>query len=823
MKRKLVVIGNGMAGMRTVEELLKLAPDLYDITVFGAEPHGNYNRILLSPVLAGDKTISEIMINDDQWYADNGITLHKGEEIVAIDRIGKWVRTADGVDAAYDRLLLATGSDPIILPVPGNALPGVTTFRNIHDVETMIGATRNSKKAVVIGGGLLGLEAAHGLMKRGMDVAVVHLMDMLMERQLDEVAAAMLRRSLEERGLTFYMPAETVAILGDKRVKTVRLKDGAGIPADIVVMAVGIRPRMALAQAAGIHCERGIVVGETMQTFDPNIYAVGECVQFRGKTYGMVAPLFKQAKVCANHLARLGFAAYSDSVLSTKLKVSGINLYSAGDFRSGDVAEQMVMQDAGSGVFKKLVIRNNRLEGVLLYGDTANESWYYELMRGRADISELRSMLLFGQGHLGDAGHGGKINIAGMSDKTEVCGCNGVTKGVIVEAISSKGLFTLEDVRVHTKASASCGSCTGMVEQILASTLGGNYTATPTEKPVCGCTDHTHDEVRRAIFDHHLTTIPDAMRFLEWRTPDGCPRCRPALNYYLISAWPAEAVNDLQSREHNERVHANIQQDGSYSVVPRTWGGLTNAKELRAVADCADKLGVPVKITGGQRLAIPFVKKKDLPGVWAELGKAGLVSGFAYGKAVRSVKSCVGKGLCRFGTQDSLGLGIMMEKTFWGAWTPHKFKMGVSGCPRNCAESTIKDFGVVGVESGWELHVGGTCGIRVRATDFLCKVGSDAEVTEYAAAFLQLYREEGHYRERSSAWIERVGLPYVKQRVVEDDQGRAVLLQRFMESQKYAQNDPWEERAQDGGEARHEYFPLMEIAAAENRPSEQGL
>ena len=281
--------------------------------------------------------------------------------------------------------------------------------------------------------------------------------------------------------------------------------------------------------------------------------------------------------------------------------------------------------------------------------------WYYELMREKADISELRPRLLFGQAHLGEAGHSGEINVAEMSDKTEVCGCNGITKGMVVDAITEKGLFTLEDVRLHTKASASCGSCTGLVEQILAATLGGNYTPTPTEQPLCGCSDHTHDEVRQTIREHHLTSIPEAMRFLEWRTPDGCPKCRPALNYYLISTWPGEAVDDPQSREHNERVHANIQQDGTYSVVPRAWGGMTNPQELRAVADCAEKLGVPVKITGGQRLAIPFVKKEDLPGVWAGLGKAGMISGFAYGKAMRSVKSCVGKGLCHFGTQDSLG------------------------------------------------------------------------------------------------------------------------------------------------------------------------
>lgn len=813
MKEKLVLVGNGMAGARMLEELIQIAPDKYDITVFGAEPYGNYNRILLSHVLSGEKNFSDTVLNTPEWYAKHNIRLHLGKPVARIDRAGRKVIAEDGTEAPYDRLVLATGSYPARLDIPGDDLEGVVTFRTIADVETMLRFARPGAHAVVIGGGLLGLEAANGLLQLGMYVTVVHGSDWLMERQLDGQAASLLKHSLNQRGMQIHLNRKTGAILGEGKVSSVRFAEGEQIPADLVVMAVGIRPNTTLARSAGLQCERGIIVNDTMQTFDPRIYAVGECVQHRGNTFGVVAPLFRQAKVCANHLAEAGFARYQEVSDSTKLKVSGIELYSAGDFAGGEGCEELVMEDKGRCVYKKLVLKDNRLRGVLLYGDTANESWYFDLMRDNTDVSALRDSMLFGQGHQGNAGLGTVSHIAAMKDDAEVCGCNGVTKGMIVKAITDKGLFTLDDVRAHTKASASCGSCTGRVEQILAFTLGGNYSPAPKEKPVCACTDHTHEEVRRAIREQHLTSIPAAIHYLEWRTPDGCPKCRPALNYYLISTWPGEAKDDPQSRTHNERVHANIQQDGTYSVVPRTWGGLTNPQELRAVADVADRLGVPVKITGGQRLAIPFVKKDDLPGIWAELGKAGLTSGYAYGKAVRSVKSCVGKGLCRWGTQDSLGLGIAMEKTFWGAWTPHKFKMGVSGCPRNCAESTIKDFGVVGVDSGWELHVGGTCGVRVRATDLLCKVGSDAEAMEYAAAFLQLYREEGYYMERSSAWIERVGLAYVQKQVVEDAPGRTELAVRFHASQKHAQQDPWISRA--AGEAAYEYAPLMEMAAME--------
>ncbi len=813
-REKLVVIGNGMAGARLLEEILDLAPERYDITVLGAEPHGNYNRILLSHVLSGEKEFATTILNDEDWYKRHGIKLGLGSPVVAIDRIHREAVTEDGTRTPYDRLVLATGSRPVILPVSGNDLPGVQTFREIKDVERMIEASRWARRAVVIGGGLLGLEAAHGLMCRGMEVTVVHLVDRLMERQLDDQAARLLEQTLRGRGMRILLGKETESILGDGRVQGVRFKDGTEVLADLVVMAVGIRPDTGLARAAGIHCERGVVVSDTMQTYDPRVYAIGECVQHRGETFGLVAPLFRQARVCASHLAEKGYVRFEVASTSTKLKISGIDLYSAGNFQGGDGTEQMVMQDAGQGVYKKLVIRGNKLEGALLYGDTTDEAWYYDLIRQGTDVSGLRPHLLFAQAHhCGDSGHSGNLSVASMPDDTEVCGCNGVSKGAIVQAITEKGLFTLEEVRAHTKASASCGSCSGKVEQILAFTLGGSFSPAPKEKPICACTDHTHDEVRKAIREQHLLTVADTMSFLGWRTPDGCPKCRPALNYYLVATWPGEAVDDPQSRVHNERVHANLQQDGTYSVVPRTWGGLTNAAELKAVAEVAERMGVPVKITGGQRLAIPFVKKEDLPAIWAELGKAGLQSGYAYGKAVRSVKSCVGKGLCRWGTQDSLGLGIRMEKTFWGAWTPHKFKMGVSGCPRNCAESTIKDFGVVGVDSGWELHVGGTCGVRVRATDLLCKVASDDEVVEYAAAFLQFYREEGHYMERSSGWIERVGMAYVREGVVEDSDRRAKLAARFFHAQKFAQVDPWLARA-DGRDA-HEFAAMMEPAAAE--------
>jgi len=796
-KMKLVMVGNGMAGVRALEELLKLAPDMYDVTVFGAEPHPNYNRILLSPVLAGEQTVDDIVLNPLDWYSDNNITLHVGKKVVKIDRTHREVETSDGMRVGYDRLLLATGSNPFILPVQGADLPGVISFRDIADVDAMVQASSQYQHAVVIGGGLLGLEAANGLMKRGMQVSVVHIGPWLMERQLDEPAARLLQKSLEEKGMKFLLQKQTAELVRGEsgRVCAIKFKDGDSAPADLVVMAVGIRPNTELAESSGLHCNRGVVVSDTMQTFDPRIYSVGECAAHRGIAYGLVAPLFEQAKVAANHLAQHGISRYQGSVTSTKLKVTGIDLFSAGDFMGGEGTESILYSDPIGGVYKKLVIRDNKLVGGVMYGDTVDGAWYFSLLRDGKNVNELRDHLMFGQDHCGNLGHSGINKAASMTDDMEVCGCNGVCKGDIVKAIREKGLFTLEDVRKHTKASGSCGSCTGLVEQILAVTAGGDYSATPKTKSMCGCTEHTHEEVRAAIRQNKLLTIPQVQQFMEWDTPNGCASCRTALNYYLISTWPGEAEDDPQSRFINERAHANIQKDGTYSVIPRMWGGNTTPAELRRIATVAEKYNIPtVHVTGGQRIDLLGVKKADLPKVWADLD---MPSGHAYGKALRTVKTCVGSEWCRFGTQNSTQMGIDLEKAFFKMWAPHKVKLAVSGCPRNCAEVAIKDVGIIGVDSGWEIYVAGNGGIKTEVAQFLIKVKTEAEVMEYSGAFLQLYREEGRYLDRTVHYVERVGLDYVKKKILDDHDGRRALYERLMFALS-VEKDPWVERAKEG-------------------------
>ena len=794
-KKRLVVIGNGMAPGRVLERLFEAAPDAYDVTIFNAEPRVNYDRIMLSPVLSGEKTYEDIIIHDDDWYGTRAITLHQGKRITGIDRNAKRVTAADGTVADYDTLLIATGSNPFVIPVPGHDLEGVVTYRDLEDVEKMITAAKpGGRRAVVIGGGLLGLEAAAGLAMRGMAVTVIHLADTLMERQLDPAAGYLLENAIATRGIEVITKANTEAITGDTHVTGVRLKDGREIPADMVVMAVGIRPSAQLGKDAGLDTNRGILVDDTLRTSDPDIFAVGECVEHRGMCYGLVAPLYEMAAVIADQLTG-GRRTYQGSVTSTKLKVTGINLFSAGDFADGEDREDIVLRDAASGVYKRLVLKENKVEGVVLYGDTADGAWYFQMLKDRADVSELRDTLIFGQAYAGAGPLDPTAAVAAVPADAEICGCNGVCKGRIEQAITQKNLSSIDEVRAHTKASASCGTCSGLVEQLLKLTLGDAYNPLAVQA-MCGCTHLGHDDVRRLIKAKALKTIPAVMQELEWATPNGCAKCRPALNYYLVADWPEEYVDDFQSRFINERAHANIQKDGTYSVVPRMWGGQTSAAELRAIADVVDKFAIPtVKVTGGQRIDMLGIRKEDLPAVWADLGKAGFVSGHAYAKGLRTVKTCVGTDWCRFGTQDSTGFGVRIEKFMWGSWTPAKVKMAVSGCPRNCSEATCKDVGVVCVDSGYEIHFAGAAGLDIKGTEVLTLVATEDEALEHIVALVQMYRETGHYLERIYKWAKRLGLDTVRAQILNSAEDRKAYFDRFVLSQKFAQIDPWAARA----------------------------
>ncbi|MDP4170852.1 MAG: nitrite reductase large subunit NirB [Bacillota bacterium] len=797
-KKKLVMIGNGMAGVRTIEEILKANPDEFEIKIFGKEPHPNYNRIKLSTLLQGDTSFDDIIMNPLKWYEENSIQLYMGETAIKIDTDKKIIVTDQGRTVEYDELIIATGSDSFILPIPGADKQGVTGFRDIHDCEMMINVSRTYKKAAVIGGGLLGLEAARGLLNLGMEVNIVHLVPDLMERQLDPTASSMLKKELEAQGMNFLMEKQTVEILGDERVTGLRFKDGSEVEADLVVMAIGIKANAEIARQSGVYVNRGIVVNDFMETNVANIYAVGECAEHREIVYGLVAPLYEQARVLANRLCGKETAPYEGSVTGTGLKVSGVDLFSAGEILDDASTKSIKVHNEFDGVYKKIVIRDNRIVGIVLYGDTKDSTKLFRMLMKKEDVSGMTSVAILQSEGGGDE----ESNIASMPNEELVCGCNGVTKGTIVEAIKTQGLTTVDQISGCTNAGRSCGRCKPLVGKILAHTLGDSFDSDLQKTSLCSCTSLTRDEVVEEIKAKGLTNIKEVMYVLDWKNEEGCTKCRPALNYYLGMIYMDGYKEDRDSRLVNEKMHANIQKDGTYSVVPRMYGGVTNAQDLKKIAEVAEKYDVPlVKLTGGQRIGLFGVKKEDLPQMWEELG---MPSGYAYGKTLRTVKTCVGAQFCRYGTQDSMALGIELEKKFERIDTPHKVKMGVSACPRNCAEAGIKDIGFVGIDGGWEIYVAGNGGVDLRAGELLCTVKTQEDVMEMTGAYLQYYRETASYLERTSKWLDRLGLEHI-QKVLANEETRKALNERMDKTlQRY--NEPWNEAIQSK-DIQQKYYP----------------
>ncbi|HAO93159.1 MAG: hypothetical protein A2X93_04570 [Deltaproteobacteria bacterium GWC2_56_8] len=782
-KERIVVIGNGMAGTACVEEILKLAPARFDVTVFGAERH-SYNRVLLAQVLTGEKTLEDISLHNREWYAGKGINLHAGARITEIKRWSRVVVTESGLEAPYDRLIFATGSLPVMPPIPGIDKEGVLPFRNIGDCERIASFCRAGGRAVVIGGGLLGLEAAWSLKKLGMETTLVHIMDRLMERQLDLRAASFLKDDIDKTGIKVLLNKKTEGLLGNGRVEGLKLSDGSTIPADLVVVSTGIRPNAELARSAGIYCNRGIVVSDCMQTYDPAVFAVGECVEHRGATFGLVGPIFDQARVLANHLAGDARLVFKSQTTSVRLKVPGIELYSAGEVEETEGVEAIEYLDKGARTYKKLLVSEGRLKGIVMYGDTHDGPRLFSSLLEGEDISHKRKTIFAAESARGSAD-----SIEAMPDNAIVCGCRGVTKKAIVDAITTKGLFTREDIKRETGASSSCGGCAPLVERILEATLGSDFNPS-SKQGLCACTRYTRDDVVKNIRELGLRNVAEVLSTLGWEGV-GCEECRPAINYYGYMANPSGWEDDPGSRLVNERAKANIQNDGTFSVVPRIYGGVVTPGELKKIADAAVKFDVPlVKITGGQRIALVGVKRTDLKPIWEDLG---MRSGAAYAKAVRTVKTCVGSTHCRYGTQDSMSFGMELEKRYEGVWTPAKVKMGVSGCPRNCAEAGIKDIGIVGLSGAWEIYAGGSGGIEVARARKLSSVKTSDEAVAIADALLQLYREEAEYGERLFKWMEREGVESIKKTLANDEKSGG--LRKRLEISLASLSDPWKEKA----------------------------
>jgi nitrite reductase (NADH) large subunit len=799
-RERLVIIGNGMAGARLAEEVRSRdAGRSFDIVMFGDEPYGNYNRILLSGVLAGTHDPQDIFINPVAWYRDNEVRVHLGERAASVDRAAKVVLGEKGTAEHYDRLVFATGSSAFVPPIQGvkdesgQLREGVSVFRTLDDCERITRHTESSKRAVVIGGGLLGLEAARGLLAKGLEVHVVHLMDRLMEAQLDSAAARSLRKTLTGMGVHVHLEKATTQVFGNGHVQGVRFKDGSELAADMVVISAGIRANATLAKEAGLSVERGIVVNDDLTSVDdPAVFAIGECAQHRGTVYGLVAPAWEQAKTLADRLTSPGSqAVYTGSRTATKLKVMGVDLTVMGAKEaSADDDEEVVYSEPSSGVYKKMVVRNGRLAGAILLGDAMSAPSLLQAFDRDEVLPERRSDLLF-PASAGAA----PTSAADLPESAQICNCNGVSKGEIAQAVKS-GKRTLKAVCDATRAGTGCGTCKPQVQEVLLAFADGAVEEDPSEHYYVPGVPMTKPELVVAIKEQGLKSVSAVFIALTGGKEDATSKV--GLASLLRTIWGAEYEDERDARFINDRVHANIQKDGTFSVVPRIYGGITTPTELKRIAEVAEKHNVPmVKLTGGQRLDLLGIPKEKLPQVWADLG---MPSGHAYTKAFRTCKTCVGAEFCRFGVGDSTGLGVKIEKQFQGIESPHKMKLAVSGCPRNCAESTTKDLGAVAIEGGkWEVYIGGAAGSQVRKGDVLCVVDSHDEVLRFMGRFMQYYRENAKYKERTYGFVERIGIEQIKSVLIEDSEGICEQLDKAIDEAVEAYEDPWTE----GGAPKH--------------------
>jgi nitrite reductase (NADH) large subunit len=784
VKPKLVVIGNGMAGARLLEDIIAINPDCFDITVFGDEPYGNYNRILLSNVLNGTQDAKEIFLNPLAWYEENGITLHAGKRITKVDREEKRVYAGEfSVD--YDYLIFATGSKPFVPPIPGTSLHGVFVFRTLDDCRHIANYAKQCKNAVVIGGGLLGLEAAKGLMTHDVAVTVVEMAPWLMSVQLDEAGGKVLGETIAKMGITALTGASTKELVGHTQVSGVKFADGSEIAADMVVISAGIRPNVDLAKECGITCERAIVVDDQLRTNDTAVFGVGECVQHNGMVYGLVAPLWEQTKVLAKVLTAADTtASYPGSKIATKLKVMGVELASMG--RIGDLKptdEVVQFAEPARQVYWKAIIRDGKVNAACLLGDLGPADDLMRMFQAGSPVPDRRLELFFTSGSAKK-----EASLADLPDSHQICDCNGVCKGTIVSAIKA-GKCTVPAVGKATRAGTGCGSCKKLVKGLIEAVAGG-VKADPSEGWYVAAVPLDKPTLVAEVKKRGLKSVSAVL--MELGTGDD-EKSRNGLASMLKGIWGTEYIDERDSRFINDRVHANIQKDGTFSVIPRVYGGVTSADELIKIGEVAKKYNVPmVKITGGQRIDLLGIKKEDLPAVWADLG---MPSGYAYTKALRTVKTCVGSEFCRYGTNDSTGLGIDMEKRFQGFEFPAKVKLGVSGCPRNCAESTVKDVGVVATEGGeWEVSAGGAAGAHVRKSEVICRVKTKEEALQVIGRFLIYYRDNAKWLERTYDFVPRIGVDRLREIIVTDSLGICSQLDEEVEKTIAAYIDPWLER-----------------------------
>lgn len=774
---RIVVVGNGNAGAALVDSLLAKDAEGVHITLYGGEEVGTYDRVRLSEYMAGTVDLENLGMRSDDWYEEQNVDFRRGVLVERIDIKGQKVRGADGEWVNYDRLILATGSSSSVPPIEGRDKRGVFVFRTVRDVEEMLEAA--PEKAVVIGGGLLGLEAAYGLLTHDAEVTVLHRSGHLMNQQLDPPAGRMLKNEIEKLGVGVRVEANTEEILGNGKVQGVRLKTGEFLPADMVVICTGIVLNTRPAGPSGIRVNNGILVDEHMQTSAENVFAVGECTEFNGQLIGLVAPALEQVRVAVDKILGGGETTYKGSGAATKLKVAGVDLNSVGDAYGHDEGcEAIVSSNPLAGVYKKAVIRDGKIVGAVLLGDVSTGPQLTDAVKRGATAEEVADWIV---------GTSGDVAPLSLPDDAQVCDCNGISKGQIVTTIQDLGLKKVSEVVAETKAGTSCGSCKPLVGQILQEAAED---VEEDKSYLCKCLELTHDDLKDIVSERGLRSVSEVGEACG--AGKVCSDCKVGVTYIVSEVNANRHHEERHGRHINDRVHANIQNDGTFSIVPRSYGGVTSPDQLRKVADVAEKYNARmIKITGSQRLDILGVKKEDLPKAWEDLD---MPSGFAYTKAFRQVKSCVGTDFCRYGVGDSTKLAIDMEKEFENLYTPAKVKMGSSGCPRNCAESSVKDIGAIAIEGGWQIYVGGAAGMEVRKGDVLATVETEEEAKDVMMAFMQFYRENGHYKERTYDFVPRIGLDNIRAVVLDEESGEPERLRERLREAKAATSDPWLER-----------------------------
>ena len=796
--RTIVVIGNGMVGHKFCEKLLRRSP-AFNIVVFGEEPRSAYDRVHLSEFFSG-KTAADLALCDPSWYSNNGIALYLSDPVVSIDRSARKVRSLLGREVNYDCLVLATGSSAFVPSLPGVEKDGVFVYRTIEDLEVIQSYSVQAKRAAVIGGGLLGLDAAKALLDLGIpDTHVVEFAPRLMPRQIDSAGSSMLQSKLKELGVQVHLNKNTSSIEGNGRIERLTFSDGSQLGVDMLVISAGIRPRDELAKSAGLEVgsRGGIIVNQQCRTNDEYIYAIGECALFDGMIYGLVAPGYEMADVVASSLSGV-VKSFTGFDMSTKLKLIGIDVASFGDAFVGEPdCKTIVLEDTHKGIYKRINISNDGkyLLGGILIGDATQYNMLLQTVNNKLVIPQNADDLILGvRNGSGEKGGAGVMSLPG---EALICSCEAVTKGDICGAITDENLSTVEALKKCTRAGTGCGGCIPLVKDLLLETMKAN--GVYVKNIICEHFDYSRQELFDLVKINELKTFDAVLE--EFGKGDGCEVCKPAVASILASLWNDLILKQATIQDSNDRFLANIQKGGTYSVVPRIAGGEITPDKLITIGQVAKKYNLYTKITGGQRIDLFGAHLSDLPEIWEELIDAGFESGHAYGKSLRTVKSCVGSTWCRFGLHDSVSFAIEIENRYKGLRAPHKLKGGVSGCIRECAEAQGKDFGIIATEKGWNLYVCGNGGSKPQHAQLLASDIDQATCIRYLDRFLIFYLKTADPLTRTATWLNKMegGMSYLKNVIVNDSLGIAAELELAMQQHVDTYQCEWKAAIQDPG------------------------